>query len=173
MVEFVLFVTVQWRTKLEDRDNAESLCKELVVIANEMGVSHSVGVCLQADRKIDSINLVISYLRDARIKALGWVDDDVNLETNCLALLVQNYLEQNCSGAVGGRKIGHSRPNRSSRIVTFVKKNTRPAANYPHGCCILVSWDVIKSGIPARYALKTVMCVLSFYIRITSPHSIT
>lgn len=110
-----------------------------------------IGFINKGSRKKINLNIAISFVQNFNLSGIGWVDDDVYLEPKCLVYLVEKFIKMPSPCAVGAKKIAASYTGWHSRVLKKIKLLTQPAMNYPHGCCILVSPEVIIKGIPNRY----------------------
>jgi hypothetical protein len=104
-----------------------------------------------AARKTISLNIAITIADKLHASAIVWLDDDIVLSPDALLTLWRFFRVKCPQGAVGPRKLGRPMQNLSSRLVHRMKTVTQPAMNYPHGCCLMVSTEAIKGGIPWRY----------------------
>jgi hypothetical protein len=103
--------------------------------------------------KVNALNHVIDLLRLRNFRGfLGWIDDDVTLNSSGLESLCRVMAEVRAFGAVGAKKTGS--PNVQTAASYFFRlKGIARATSFPipHGCCILVRFSVIAEGIPDRY----------------------
>lgn len=110
-----------------------------------------IGCALPRGSKVQTLNVAFQLARDLDLLAIGWVDDDVHLESECLALMFQRFLEKR-RGALGAAKVPHARRHVASRLLKWAKDNARTSGRaYPHGCCMIVDMAVAARGIPSRY----------------------
>ncbi|MFC5144776.1 hypothetical protein [Streptomyces aureoversilis] len=147
-VRLVLMIGMQWQTP-EQRHEARRRLGALVEMAADG--PEVVGLLLRGPLKVRTLNAAISVAERLGLDGIGWMDDDVRMEEECLARLVTAFREEGCRGAVGATKIPHSSGHLTSRILHRAKAVAAPATNYPHGCCILVATAVVAGGIPDRY----------------------
>jgi radical SAM superfamily enzyme YgiQ (UPF0313 family) len=147
----IFFVGMQWDPGQEilSQERLEVLARLAAHYESE-GIRF-VGLMLRGPGKSRTLNAIIHIAHQLRFKALGWVDDDIQLEPCCLEQIVGRFLEKGSKGAVGATKIPESKKEAASRLLYHIKKITNPASNYPHGCCILVEVQVLSDGIPDRY----------------------
>jgi hypothetical protein len=123
---------------------------EAVVAASGTSVPVLVLVSM-ARGKIAALNLAIGTLT-AATRYVGWVDDDVRLEPHCLARMLHRLRDLAAPAAVGATKKPHTSPHRTSAALARAKAAMPSAMNYPHGCALMVSVEVVADGIPGRYA---------------------
>lgn len=144
----VVFVAMQWKDgqREEARQRLEKIMK--LDIQDDFQL---IAFSCKAQKKTSSLNIAISIAQELKSIAIGWIDDDVILKQDCLKYLIKDFLNLTEPGAVGANKIGIPVTNKSSKIFFKLKSVTTPAMNYPHGCCMLVSAELIKNGIPERY----------------------
>jgi hypothetical protein len=108
--------------------------------------------CSNIKSKVNAINFSLDLCARAGIEALSYIDDDVVLGQDAIRHLCDSYDASPKPCAVGARKIPHPKAYRSSRFLNFCKNiMSTPSTQYPHGCCIIISADRFKKGIPARY----------------------
>lgn len=100
--------------------------------------------------KVRALNAAVTLLA-GRCTAVGWVDDDVRLDPGCLARLVAELRSSGGPVAVGARKSPGTTSHTTSRVLARAKRLMPSAMNYPHGCCMVVTADVLADGIPRRY----------------------
>jgi len=108
-------------------------------------------MAVNARRKLATLNIALQVTSHLPYTAVGWVDDDVVLSDNCLMKLWERARDPKFSGAIGAHKIGSPENCTSSKILHLLKGITKPATDYPHGCCIIVDRQVVGSGIPWKY----------------------
>jgi hypothetical protein len=101
--------------------------------------------------KVKSLNVALRLARERAIPAVLQVDDDVRLDQQCLTRLYRAFAAGGSRGAVGAAKTGLSRSNAASRLLRWLKNQTRPACNYPHACCIIIDPGCLPHGIPPRF----------------------
>jgi hypothetical protein len=150
-VPVVLFAGMQWSSAAEE---AESLGRLRQLVDRARARVPGLGVCglsLPGPGKPRTLNAAVAVAELLGCAGVGWVDDDVTLETGCLSGLVRDFLKAGCRGAVGATKIPHVREFATSRLLSRAKAVAAPATNYPHGCCILAATDVVAGGMPGRY----------------------
>lgn len=147
----VVFVAMQWQG---DEEKAESIrrLQRLIELSEASFDLTVVGLSLQGPGKIRSINAALQVCKRANLKGLCWIDDDIQLEPDCLAHLFRRFVAKGMRGAVGATKQPHAREQLTSRVLFRAKAIAAPATNYPHGCCIVVETRVLGDGIPDRYA---------------------
>ncbi|MFE7119383.1 hypothetical protein ACFU99_28615, partial [Streptomyces sp. NPDC057654] len=109
------------------------------------------GLLLPGPGKIRTLNAAFPLAVRLGAAGVGWVDDDVVMDPDCLERMADAFLAGGCRGAVGPHKIAHAGTHRVSRLLHRAKAVAAPATNYPHGCCVLVATDVVADGIPDRY----------------------
>ncbi len=130
------------------------LLDRLAVGCRALNVSPGIaGVCLSGFGKVNSLNALTVEAERLNCEAVFLLDDDIELEEECLARLATTYA---ASGdrplAVGACKIGLPLKNWSSRFLHRAKSFTRPAENYPHACCMIVSLSVLRPEIPPIFS---------------------
>lgn len=106
---------------------------------------------LECFGKVKSVNVAIDVALQHDAAGILQVDDDIALESDCLAWLVHAFRARGGSGVVGAAKIGISRRSRASAVLRWLKSQTKPACNYPHACCMLYNPRAVALGIPRRY----------------------
>ncbi|MFH8217829.1 hypothetical protein ACH4C2_01390 [Streptomyces sp. NPDC018057] len=148
---FALFVGMQWSCAEEEREALRRL-RTLVGRARDRLPRLPVcGLSLPGPGKPRTLNAAIEVAEALGCVGVGWVDDDVTLAEGCLARLVRDFLAAGCRGAMGATKVPHTKEFTTSRLLARAKAIAAPAADYPHGCCILVATDVVSGGLPGRY----------------------
>ncbi|WP_442505063.1 hypothetical protein SH528x_003834 [Novipirellula sp. SH528] len=145
--DIAMIIGLQWKLSKDENRGIDHLLSMLSTCDQDK--THVSGLLLNGFRKADTLNAVIENTQN--ISAIGWVDDDVSLEPNCISQLVEEWKSVTHPCAVGAKKIGSAHGTTSGRALKWAKEFTRPAMNYPHGCCILVSFPVLRNGIPLRY----------------------
>ncbi|WP_440980752.1 hypothetical protein [Shinella sumterensis] len=100
--------------------------------------------------KVLSLNAMLLRASEFAPGAAVLLDDDVEMESACLAALLACYREMDLPAAVGATKVGHSAEGRASKFLYWAKSHTAPATQYPHACCMLVSMSVIQNGFPTE-----------------------
>lgn len=105
----------------------------------------------QGSGKLPALNLVLDLLPSAT-RYVGWVDDDVDIEPMGVTHLTARLAELDAPAAVGARKVPHVSGHATSEAMSKAKGLMPSAMNYPHGCAMMVTRDVVASGIPTRYA---------------------
>jgi len=110
------------------------------------------GFLLAGFGKVRSVNAALAAALEWRAAGLLQMDDDIRLEPGAIAALVKAYDAGGRRGAVGAAKSGRARAHKASRLLLWLKGQTRPACNYPHACCMLLNPVALAPGIPGRYA---------------------
>ncbi|MFI9202956.1 hypothetical protein [Streptomyces sp. NPDC053048] len=146
-LRLVLMIGMQWQAP-QQRDEARQRLRALLELAADGDV---IGLLLRGPLKVRTLNAAISVAERLALEGIGWIDDDVRMEDDCLARLVSAFREGGCRGAVGATKIPHASSHLTSRLLHRAKAVAAPATNYPHGCCILLATTVVAGGIPDRY----------------------
>jgi hypothetical protein len=109
-------------------------------------------VCSNIKSKVNAINFSLDLCVRAGIEALSYVDDDVVLGEDAIRHLCDAYEASAKPCAVGARKIPHPKAHQASKVLNVCKNiMSTPSTQYPHGCCIIISVDRFKRGVPARY----------------------
>ncbi|MEU4526623.1 hypothetical protein AB0F49_00170 [Micromonospora ureilytica] len=149
-VAIAVIVGMQWLSADEEPTAVRRL-RELSARAEAHPEVHFLGLSLQGPMKVRTLNAGIRLADEWGLTAVGWLDDDVELEPGCLRNLLGAFLAGGCRGAVGATKLPHTYRYLTSRLLHQAKAITETATNYPHGCCILVARGVVTGGIPDRY----------------------
>jgi hypothetical protein len=146
----LVIVGMQWESGQEG--TASERLQALSQVAQRTHVDF-MGLSLPRTRKNATLNAALRLVTALGVCGVGWVDDDVRLAPDCLARLVERFLEKSARGAVGARKIPEPKAAlRASRALLRVKEISKtPAYSYPHGCCMLIDAAVAAAGIPSRY----------------------
>ncbi|MGA4957597.1 glycosyltransferase family protein [Streptomyces lavendulocolor] len=150
-VGVLLFVGMQWRDAAEEKEallRLEALLRRAT--EREPGV-RVCGLSLRGPGKPRTLNAAVAVAELLGCAGVGWFDDDVTLEPDCLAHLVGAFVAGGCRGAVGATKVPHTAAYATSRTLARAKAVAAPATDYPHGCCILVATEVMAGGMPDRY----------------------
>jgi hypothetical protein len=108
------------------------------------------GLVLKGPGKLRTINAALRCARETRVRGWAWVDDDVQLEPDCLSRLVSRFLERDGHVAVGARKVAIAAAHSASRTFRAVSSQTQPPRTYPNACCMVVPAQVLVHGIPSR-----------------------
>ena len=109
-----------------------------------------VGVSISVASKILALNCTISLLDVNACTAIAWFDDDIEIDSGCLAEMWREY-DPEFQGIYGARKTARGDRTRFSRWWALVKNAREPVNRYPHGCAVLVSRQVFGTGIPLEY----------------------
>jgi hypothetical protein len=132
------------------RSDALRRLEDFRVRAQRAGVPFC-GFLLRGFGKVRSVNVALAAALRWRAAGLLQIDDDIYLEPGCIGALVEAFERQGCRGAVGASKTGQPRRHRASRLLLWLKGQTRAACNYPHACCMLLEPSAIAPEIPSRY----------------------
>ncbi len=139
---------------MQYRPGERSLALErLAALAREIGpigVAFA-GFAMGEFGKVKSVNIALQVAQEHGADALLQVDDDIQLRPGCITALYRAYRDHGSGLAVGATKIGLSRQNRASRLLRWLKQQTKAATNYPHACCMLIDPRLFDNGIPLRY----------------------
>lgn len=124
-------------------------------ISNSSGIVAAEGVdvielVVFGSGKVLALNRVVSMLGGV-VTYFGWVDDDVELHPECISMMLNELRTMPTPAAVGARKMPHSSADRISQVLKRAKAVVPSAMNYPHGCAMMVTFDVIEKGIPTKY----------------------
>jgi len=149
-VDVAVMVGMQWMDEAEEPEAIARL-RDLAVLTPPSAGFRFLGLSLQGPAKVRTLNAGIEVAQTLGFAAVGWFDDDVRMESGCLAELVRDFMTNGCRGAVGATKIPHAHAHVTSRLLHRAKAVAAPATGYPHGCCILVALPVVAGGIPDRY----------------------
>ncbi|MDP5279860.1 hypothetical protein Q9Q95_13075 [Sphingomonas sp. DG1-23] len=101
--------------------------------------------------KLYSTNVAIAEAERIGADGLLLLDDDITLAPDCLARLVRQFGQMPYPCAVGAVKRGRPYDSRAARLLFRMKSLTRPAMNYPHACCALVSLEVVRGGLSPHH----------------------
>lgn len=145
-------IAMQWINEAQQQEANERLVR---ILSKFPDLDNRIlcGITMQSRRKLDSLNAVFNKF-EAVCKYFGWFDDDIELDKNCVQemLIALQQEEGKKRIALGAKKIGLKRSDLGSSLVYHLKKFTEPSMNYPHGCAMIVSADVVKNGIPQRFS---------------------
>lgn len=147
LLAIVPTIAMQWMG--DEKHEAETRVDQILALAKQDFGLETLCFTLESCRKLASLNRAISLAVAQNATAMFWMDDDVRLSSQALVALWRDFDRGGQRGAIGAVKIGIPQENWSSRIVAFVKGATKTAITYPHGCAIMVDFDVIKTGFPA------------------------
>lgn len=150
--DIVFYIAVQYFThQLEQsaKMKAAKLATAFKKKFEEVGISVPVqAVHLRGPGKVISLNAMILRALQNHCGSVVLLDDDVELEPDCLRHLCSDFFGLEPPVAVGATKIGVPAKSIASRFLFWAKQHTKPATQYPHACCMMVSMDVLKHGIP-------------------------
>lgn len=149
-LQLAVLVSMQWSDQAA-ADEAVGRLRQLVTGLPVRERIRVIGLSLPGPGKVRALNAAIALCEQAGLPGLGWCDDDVRLEPDCLRMLIGAFLADDCRGAVGATKIPHASRDRTSQLLYRAKAVAAPATSYPHGCCLMVGLDVLAGGIPDRY----------------------
>ncbi|WP_127842848.1 glycosyltransferase [Actinomyces wuliandei] len=144
--QVALVVVIQYASS-QERRLAESHGDALLALDDQ----HITTVVASRAGKIAALNTAFR-LAAPTVRFVGWVDDDVELGQGTLTRLLQEIRRMPAPAAVGATKVPHRSPHRTSHALARAKGVMPSAMNYPHGCAMIVTADVIGRGIPERYA---------------------
>ncbi|MBB0228230.1 hypothetical protein FOE67_01555 [Streptomyces calidiresistens] len=147
----VLFIGMQWSSAHEEEEGIRRLRLFVRDARERLPDLRVCGLSLPGPGKPRTLNGAIAVAEVLGCSGVGWVDDDVVPEENCLSRLVRDFLAGGRRGAVGATKIPHVHEFAASKLLSRAKAIAAPAMNYPHGCCVLVATDVVAGGMPGRY----------------------
>ncbi len=151
-----VFVAMQYGVEKENeaRDALASHLDFLTDQGRELGARYGVaGALIRGFGKIHSINEMTVAAQQNGYEAVVLLDDDILLDPDCLRNLIEAYLSNSARPlAVGAKKTGLALEGLSSRLLHKVKSFTKPAENYPHACCMIVSLSIIAPRIPPIYS---------------------
>ncbi|MBL8211079.1 MAG: hypothetical protein JNK87_10225 [Bryobacterales bacterium] len=133
----------------EERQQALQRLDELRRMVTGAGVDCR-GFVMPCFGKVRSVNAALAAAARWHAEGLLQVDDDIRLEPGCLAALYRSWKAGGSRAAVGAAKAGHATRHRASQVLLWLKRVTRPASNYPHACCLLLSPGLLGQ-IPLRY----------------------
>ncbi len=131
-------------------DEADEAARRARVVGTDDADVAVVAALTRVHGKVHAIGAAARLLA-GRCPVVGWTDDDVRLEPGCLAALAADLRAHPGPAAVGARKVPGTSGHTTSRVLARAKELMPAATNYPHGCCMLVTADVLGDGIPPRY----------------------
>lgn len=144
--QVALVVVIQYASNRE-RQLAESHGDALLALDDR----HITTVVTSNAGKIAALNTAFR-LAASTVRFVGWVDDDVELGQDTLVRLLREIQHMPAPAAVGAVKVPYRSPHRTSHALARAKAVMPSAMNYPHGCAMIVTADVVRRGIPERYA---------------------
>lgn len=109
-----------------------------------------VGLAMAGRGKLHTTNAALRVTRGLGYLGWLWIDDDVELDQNCLVRLVSRFLERGAVGAVGAHETALVTPTRPARMMDAVSHHTVPPSSYPAAGCMLVDTALVVDGIPHR-----------------------
>ena len=124
------------------------LCSALLAKAHRQGRLEISSLTMPGPGKVLSLNAMLDLVRVSDAEAVILLDDDIEMLPGCLVELVSGYERQAAPTAVGATKIGLPAHGRASRFLFWIKSHTKPAVQYPHACCMMVSLSILKDGFP-------------------------
>ena len=149
-LRLVYFLGMQWSHEAERAEALARLDRAHEATKARDGIEF-VGLCLPGPGKLRTINAVIPVARAAHLTGLLWIDDDIQMELDCLTRLTARFIDKGGRGAVGATKIPRTGTTATSSVLRRAKGVSGSAMNFPHGCCMLVETNVLAGGIPDRY----------------------
>ena len=133
-----------------EKEAAANRAEALIAEADAVGLPVAAFL-LQGFGKVRQVNVAIRTAIDLDAEGLLQVDDDIRLEPGCIAALIATYRDAGRRGVVGATKRGIARRENASRLLTWLKRQTGAAVNYPHACCMVFQPRDLPDGIPHRY----------------------
>jgi hypothetical protein len=106
---------------------------------------------LPMSHKVVTLNAAFALVEPLRLRGVGWADDDVRFSPGAWSQLIGRFVAKGGVGAVGVVKRARAGSPAAARLLTRIKRVTRPAVDYPSGCGILVEAARLRRGIPRRY----------------------
>jgi hypothetical protein len=149
-MRLVYFVGIQWANDAE-RAEASVRLRHAHQSASALRRIEFVGLSLPGPGKLRTLNAAIELAGTMRLTGLLWIDDDIQMEPQCLTRLTARFADKHGRGAIGATKIARAGTTATSKMVRRFKGVTGSATNFPHGCCMLVETSALAGGIPDRY----------------------
>jgi len=109
-----------------------------------------VGLAIAGRGKLKTINATLRLTVGLRYRGWLWIDDDMELDQDCLDLLVSRFLEGGAVGAIGAHQTALASPTPPARLMGAVSQQTVPPTSYPAAGCMIVETGIIAGGIPLR-----------------------
>jgi hypothetical protein len=135
----------------------ESEAREHVAkIVQELGSAMSASIAfamIDLHGKVNALNKCIAALRTSHFAGLlGWVDDDVVLGVDCLAMLKRHLSHHPVVQVAGAQKIPIPNVQKAAHFFLKMKTTARQTSRpIPHGCALLGCFAALREGIPPRY----------------------
>ena len=104
--------------------------------------------------KVSALNACIGALgkAGAPLRWFGWLDDDIRFNPDTFVRLRAHLEADPQCDMAGARKIPVAGPQKAASLLNRMKQVAKTTSvPHPHGCAVLLRWQAIAAGIPARF----------------------